>query len=95
MNTEISRPDEKFVKENRISSRPVRGGRMRGCLLFLALTAAVPALAQQDFTLPSFKLSSGTPLLVQSGSSGAVVGQGGNYTVAIPDGGVLWLLNNI
>lgn len=106
MNTEISRPDKKLVKDNRIPSRSVRespvagpvgssGGRMKGCLLFLALTAAVPVFAQQDIKLPSFKISSGAPLLAHSGSSGAVVGQGGNYTVAMPDGGVLWLLNNV
>ena len=80
MMIKVVKPEEKLFKKY---------------LFLLMLAAAVPAAAQQAVSLPSFQISSGTPLLTQTGSSGAVVGQGGNYTVALPDGGVLWLLNNV
>jgi len=71
-------------------------------ILRLLFAAALPAAA---FTpqvsalgnnlLPPFEISSGTALLGQAVATGAIVGQGGNYTLALPEGGVLWLLNNI
>ena len=63
--------------------------------LLLALFCAAPAFAQRTAALPPFEISSGTPLLTQSAATAAVVGQGGNYTLPLPDGGVLWLLNNV
>ncbi|MDO8804058.1 MAG: hypothetical protein Q7R35_06490, partial [Elusimicrobiota bacterium] len=60
-------------------------------LLAFALTAA----AQQKNSFPAFSISSGTPLLSQSPSTGAVVAQGGNYAVPLPDGRTLWLLNTV
>ncbi|HLA38728.1 MAG TPA: DUF4185 domain-containing protein, partial [Candidatus Glassbacteria bacterium] len=44
---------------------------------------------------PSFSVSSGTPLLSQAASTGTVVAQGGNYSLPLPDGRTLWLLNNL
>lgn len=54
-----------------------------------------PAGASQKDAFPSFSVSSGTPLLSQAPSTGAVVGQGGNYALPLPDGRTLWLLNNV
>lgn len=69
---------------------------IRGIEAFLALLVlALPSAAQQKNTFPSFSVSSGTPLLAQSPSTGAVVAQGGNFAVPLPDGRTLWLLNNI
>ena len=51
--------------------------------------------AQQKNPFPAFSVSSGTPLLSQVPSTGAVVAQGGNYAVPLPDGRTLWLLNNL
>ena len=53
------------------------------------------AAAQQKNPFPAFSVSSGTPLLSQVPSTGAVVAQGGNYAVPLPDGRTLWLLNNL
>lgn len=65
-----------------------------------AATLAVPlfchaAPAQQKGGLPPFSVSTGTPLLAAGVSTGAVVGQGGNFSVALADGRALWLLNNV
>lgn len=56
---------------------------------------AVPALAQQAPAVPAFSVSTGVPLLSQAPSTCAVLGQGGNYAVPLPDGRTLWLLNNL
>ena len=56
---------------------------------------AVQASAQPKNPFPAFSLSGGAPLLPQSPSTGAVVAQGGNYAVPLPDGRTLWLLNNL
>jgi hypothetical protein len=57
--------------------------------------AAGIAAAPPPPALPLFEVSSGTPLLAQAASTGAVVGQGGNFAVALPDGRMLWLLNGV
>jgi len=62
--------------------------------LALPLLLAVP-LAAQPGGLPEFSVSSAAPLLVTAASTGAVVGQGGNFSVLLGDGRTLWLLNNI
>ncbi|MDD2805412.1 MAG: DUF4185 domain-containing protein [Elusimicrobiales bacterium] len=62
---------------------------------FFCALGAAPLAAQQAQALPAFAVSSGTPLLSQAPSTGAVVGQGGNYSLPLPDGRTLWLLNNI
>jgi len=61
----------------------------------LSFAFALQASAQQKNPFPAFSISSGTPLLSQVPSTGAVVAQGGNYAVPLPDGRTLWLLNNI
>jgi hypothetical protein len=66
--------------------------RAAAFLLFLGC-AALPAQAEPPF--PAFTISRGAPLLAQTPSTGAVVGQGGNYALPLPDGRTLWLLNNI
>lgn len=68
------------------------GGALN-CALLLA--AALPAAARESRSPPALEISSGTLLLGQAVATGAVVGRGGNYTVALPEGGVLWLLNNV
>lgn len=83
---------------SRSSSAVSHPARAAAAGLFPALGCAVlfcaaPAGAQQVF--PAFSVSSGTPLLAQAPSTGAVVGQGGNYALPLPDGRTLWLLNNI
>lgn len=70
----------------------------RALFLKTAVFLLIPvsqATAQQKNTFPSFSISSGTPLLSQAPSTGAVVAQGGNYAVPLPDGRTLWLLNNL
>lgn len=57
----------------------------------LFCACALPASAEP----PSFSVSTGAPLLSQRPSTGAVVGQGGNYSVPLGDGRTLWLLNNV
>ena len=64
-------------------------------LCALALFSVAPVLAQQKSTAPVFEISSGTPLLAQPASTGIVVGQGGNFSIPLPDGRTLWLLNNV
>lgn len=64
-------------------------------LLPLLFAAVFPASALQGAVLPALEISSGTSLLGQAVATGAVVGQGGNYTLGLPEGGVLWLLNNV
>lgn len=66
-------------------------------LLLLPLCAA-PALSaggQAVRAFPDFAVSSGPVPLAQQLSTGAVVGRGGNYALALPGGGTLWLLNDI
>ncbi len=67
----------------------------RSGVFFVLLALSLPSAAQQKNSFPSFSVSSGTPLLAQSPSTGAVVAQGGNFAVPLPDGRTLWLLNNI
>jgi hypothetical protein len=66
-------------------------------VLLLAAPAlrAAPAGQVQPGALPAFSVSSGTPLLAQAVATGVVVGQGGNFAVALPDGRTLWLLNSV
>lgn len=56
---------------------------------------AFPARAQLAPAAPAFSVSTGAPLLAQAPSTCAVLGQGGNYAVPLPDGRTLWLLNNL
>lgn len=67
--------------------------------IVLALTPAILALAlcpeATAAGLPAFTVSAGVPLLGEAASTGAVVAQGGNYSVPLPDGRTLWLLNNV
>ncbi len=77
---------------------PVKGEKaynrfVSPALLLLAFSLTVAA--QQNTRFPSFSVSSGTPLLSTIPSTGSVVAQGGNYSVPLPDGRTLWLLNNI
>ncbi|OIO04737.1 MAG: hypothetical protein AUJ51_01615 [Elusimicrobia bacterium CG1_02_56_21] len=65
---------------------------LAACVLFAFVTAAA---AREESSFPAFSVSSGTPLLIQGPSTGTVVAQGGNYSVPLPDGRTLWLLNNI
>lgn len=64
-------------------------------VFYLVLALAIPSAAQQKNAFPRFSVSRGTPLLAQSPSTGAVVAQGGNFAVPLPDGRTLWFLNNI
>ncbi len=93
----IEKYDDKFTPEQ--SSLTSASGRRTAApanaaaiLLFLC---ALPAMAQQKTVFPAFEVSSGTPLLSQAASTGAVVGQGGNYSLPLSDGRTLWFLNNI
>lgn len=66
------------------------------CLCVLStIFSAAPVRAQQQSTAPAFAISTGTPLLAYTTSTGAVVGQGGNYSIQLKDGRSLWLLNNV
>ncbi len=83
--------------------------RFFSVLLFLApagLTAGTPEAAKSgapaaraaDSPVPAFNILSVKeigPLLVPQRSSFPVVGQAGNYSVALEDGRTLWFLNNI
>lgn len=78
-----------------------RGAGYAACA-FLSCAVVLPSAALAGTAAPSrppafsaFTISSGTPLLAQAASTGAVVGQGGNFAVALPDGRTLWLLNNV
>ena len=78
-------------------------------LLFLVpggLMAAVPEVVKSsapaaqaggspDLTVNILSVKEIGPLLAPQGSSFPVVGQAGNYSVALGDGRTLWLLNNI
>jgi len=90
-----TKPEHKSRFYNKKAGPPAMKMKLSIPFLSLLVAAAVPVFAQQEVALPAFELSSGTPLLVQAGSSGSVVGQGGNYAAALPDGGVFWLLNNL
>jgi len=59
------------------------------------LLSAAPVFAAPSAAAPGFSVSSGTPLLAQRASTGTVVAQGGNFSLPLPDGRTLWLLNNI
>jgi hypothetical protein len=61
----------------------------------LLFVFAPQSAAQSKNPFPVFSVSSGTPLLSQAPSTGAVVAQGGNYALPLPDGRTLWLLNNL
>ncbi|OGS46021.1 MAG: hypothetical protein A3J79_05275 [Elusimicrobia bacterium RIFOXYB2_FULL_62_6] len=70
--------------------------------IFFALVPALffapgPALAAGPAAAPKadFSVREIGPLLVPSRSSFPVVGQGGNYSLALGEGKTLWLLNNI
>lgn len=78
------------LPENKATRVLARRLSAAAALVFLP----VAALAQPS-AFPSFSISTGTPLLSRPVSTGAVVGQGGNYCVPLPDGSSLWLLNNI
>lgn len=65
------------------------------CAAALLPPLAAAAAAQEAQPFPAFSVSTGVPLLAQAASTGAVVAQGGNYSVPLPDGRTLWLLNNI
>lgn len=67
----------------------------RAAALLALLCHAFPASAGQKPAQPAFELSGGTPLFSQAAATGVVVGQGGNYAVALPDGRTLWLLNSV
>jgi hypothetical protein len=71
---------------------------IKNAVLGAALTA-VPlfcaAAENSGGALPGFSVSSGTALLPVPLSTGAVVGQGGNFSVVLEDGRTLWLLNNV
>jgi len=88
MQLQIKTAALKFLKGKNSPGRCIKASAV---LLAFTLQAA----AQQKNTLPSFSVSSGTPLLLQTPSTGAVVAHGGNYAVPLPDGRTLWLLNNL
>lgn len=67
----------------------------RAAVLLAFLFSASAAAADQKPAFPAFELSTGTPLFAQQAATGVVVGQGGNYAAALPDGRTLWLLNNV
>src|SRR3989338_3848535 len=78
--------------------RSFRGGYPCALSLWTAaflLLLVSRAPAQQKNPFPSFPVPSGTPLLSQAASTGTVVAQGGNYSLPLPDGRTLWLLNNL
>lgn len=80
------------------TSRPLSGAARRSLFLGAAVLALLPvprAAALEKNPFPSFTVSSGTPLLSQAPSTGTVVAQGGNYSLPLPDGRTLWLLNNL
>lgn len=60
-----------------------------------AFFLAPRAAAGEKAAFPEFEFQAGLPLFSQAAATGVVVGQGGNYAVALPDGRVLWLLNNV
>lgn len=61
-----------------------------------AVLALLPAAVfSQQRSFPEFSVSSGKPLLSRAPSTGTVVAQGGNYSLPLPDGRALWLLNNV
>lgn len=62
----------------------------------LAVPLFSPAAAEQPKNgLPPFSVSTGAPLLASGLSTGAVVGQGGNFALPLADGRTLWLLNSV
>lgn len=67
----------------------------RAAVLLSFLFSASISASDQKQPFPAFEISSGTPLFAQAAATGVVVGQGGNYAVALPDGRTLWLLNNV
>ena len=73
-----------------MNSNPKRAG---AAVLMVLLFC--PALRAQQGAFPDFSISSAATLLSGAVSTAAVVGRGGNYAVALPEGGALWLLNNI
>ncbi len=68
------------------------GGRPYLLLACLLLPAAASG---QVPVLPAFSVSSGTALLSAAASTAAPVAQGGNFSIPLPDGRTLWLLNNV
>lgn len=68
---------------------------LRAAALSFLFSPAFSADAVQKQAWPAFEISAGTPLFAQAAATGVVVGQGGNYAVALPDGRALWLLNNV
>ncbi|MDA8131258.1 MAG: DUF4185 domain-containing protein [Elusimicrobia bacterium] len=60
-----------------------------------AVILAFSPLQSPAEDLPLFSVSSGAPLLSLLPSTGAVVAQGGNFSVQLPDGRSLWVLNNV
>lgn len=67
----------------------------RAAAVLAFLLPSLAGAAEQKPAFPAFELSSGTPLFAQTAATGVVVGQGGNYAVALADGRTLWLLNNV
>ncbi|OGR63538.1 MAG: hypothetical protein A2X31_04950 [Elusimicrobia bacterium GWB2_63_22] len=66
-----------------------------GAAALALLFCCAQARAAQKSGLPEFSVSSGTALLPAVVSTGAVVGRGGNFSMPLPDGRTLWLLNNV
>ncbi len=67
----------------------------RAAALLALLSASQAGAAGPKQPFPAFELSSGSAVFSQAAATGVVVGQGGNYAVALPDGRALWLLNNV
>lgn len=78
-----------------LRAAPNGASALRTVVFLGAALLACPAAAQQKTSFPSFEISSGTPLFSQAAATGVVVGQGGNFSVALEDGRALWLLNNV
>jgi hypothetical protein len=78
------------MQSQKKTARSIAAAAAAGLLLL-----AAPVIAADAPIGPAFSVSSGTPLLDQRASTGAVVAQGGNFSLPLPDGRTLWLLNNI
>ncbi len=79
-----SRPGQNFKKK-----------RFNAAMSLAALLACGPVCARQATGLPAFSVSGGMPLLAQAAATGTVVGQAGNYAVALGGGRLIWFLNNV
>lgn len=83
------------MRSHRNTAREFAGRPGVGPAFLLACLLLPAAVRARGPALPSFSVSSGTALLSVPASTAAPVAGGGNFSVPLPDGRTLWLLNNV